>query len=113
MKVLTTVQGSYITGTAIADAVVRCNESVTVTRQIDCVSVPFVNDDGGLDWVQILVGPPYEIAVDPIETTLPELVHPDAVARVERRRLDVDPFPSTPFSWDDVEWAEGVDARSG
>jgi hypothetical protein len=108
MKVLTTVQGSFVTGSDIADAVIRCHEVVTATREIDCISVPFVTDAGGLRWAKILVGPPYAIGAGNIDSATPELVDPAAVARVEDRIRDVRPYTSTPFTSDDMEWAEGI-----
>ena len=108
MKVLTTVQGSYVTGSELADAVLRCHDAVTAAREIDCISVPFVHDGGGLRWVKILVGPPYRIEVGDIESAKPELIDPAALARVEDRIHDLHPFSSTPFTRDDMDWAEGV-----
>jgi hypothetical protein len=112
MKVLTTVHGSYVTGSEIADAVVRCHDAVTATREIDCISVPFVHDGGGLRWVKILLGPPYRIEVGAIESAKPELIDSAALASVEDRIRDLHPFSSTPFTRDDMDWAEGVLGRT-
>jgi hypothetical protein len=111
MKVLTTVHGSYVTGSEIADAVIRCHDAVSATREIDCISVPFVADGGGLRWVTILVGPPYGIGAETIDSSKPELVDPAVIARVEDRIRDVHPYTSTPFTSDDMQWAEGMHGR--
>ena len=44
MKVLTAGGGSYLTGSEIADAVVRYGLSLAKRRDVDLVDIPFVRD---------------------------------------------------------------------
>ncbi|HEX5858871.1 MAG TPA: hypothetical protein VFY91_12260 [Microbacterium sp.] len=56
MKILSNRNGSYVTGTAIADAVLRYGHALAKTRDIDVVDIPFVAADGLPARVQLTVG---------------------------------------------------------
>jgi hypothetical protein len=46
MKLLTAGRGSYLTGSEIADAVVRYGLALAKRRDVDLVDIPFVGDSG-------------------------------------------------------------------
>ena len=56
VKVLSNRNGSYVTGTAIADAVLRYGHALARAREIDVVDIPFVTLDGQAARVQMTVG---------------------------------------------------------
>lgn len=59
MKLLTAGGGSYLTGSEIADAVVRYGLALARRRDIDLVDIPFVGD-GGVRRALFTIGWRYE-----------------------------------------------------
>jgi len=60
MKVLTVGGGSYLTGSAIADAVLRYGLALAKRRDIDLVDIPFLGD-GGVRRALVTIGWRYEM----------------------------------------------------
>jgi hypothetical protein len=56
MKLLTTVSGSYLTGTDLADAVISYGLALTRAHAVDVVSIPFLRNDGSTRTVDFTVG---------------------------------------------------------
>jgi hypothetical protein len=56
MKLLTNRNGSYLTGTEIADAVLRYGLALAKRQDVDIVDVPFVDSEGRIRRVELMVG---------------------------------------------------------
>ena len=56
MKVLSNTVGSFLTGSAIADAVMALNLALTRRRQVDVVDIPFIDSAGDQSRVQLAIG---------------------------------------------------------
>lgn len=56
MKTLTNQLGSYLTGTDIADAVLRYGLALSRARDVDIVDIPFVDGGGVTRRVEMTVG---------------------------------------------------------
>jgi hypothetical protein len=56
MKILSNRNGSYLTGTEIADAVLHYGLVLAKKRDVDIVNVPFVGSDGLVRRVELTIG---------------------------------------------------------
>ena len=56
MKLLTNRNGSYLTGTEIADAVLHYGLALAKKRDVDIVDVPFIARDGAIRRVEMTIG---------------------------------------------------------
>ncbi len=56
MKLISNGSGSYLTGDAIADAVVRLAVALSNARSTDVVDIPFRGTDGGTESVSFMLG---------------------------------------------------------
>ncbi|WP_091228093.1 hypothetical protein [Microbacterium sp. 3J1] len=68
MKTLITQVGTYVTGDAVADAVVQHWLALTEERRGDVVEIPFVGPDGRRSRVRLAMGAALPIAVVDAET---------------------------------------------
>ncbi|WP_349898243.1 hypothetical protein [Parafrigoribacterium soli] len=56
MKTLTLPNAEYVTGSDIADGVLKYSLALTRRQDVDIVDVPFVGDHGAIWRVQLIVG---------------------------------------------------------
>jgi hypothetical protein len=89
MKLLTTVSGSYLTGTDLADAVISYGLALTRAHAVDVVSIPFSRPDGSTRTVDFTVGwqlGTAAISADGIaDGFTAELVDPEALSTIQER----------------------------
>src|SRR3954451_3024165 len=80
MKLLTTQNGTYLTGNEIADAVIHYGLVLSRYRDIDTVDIPFLDTLGDLRRVTLTVGWLADTSATTSSGALEELLDPDTIA---------------------------------
>jgi hypothetical protein len=98
MKLLTNRNGSYLTGTEIADAVLHYGLVLARRREIDIVNVPFVGSDGVVRRVELTIGWQAEVtAVSDAEPT-DELLEVDTIVAIYAKADSLGAVHALPFT---------------
>ncbi len=98
MKLITNRNGSYRTGTEIADAVLHYGLVLAKKRDIDIVNVPFVDSEGMIRRVQLTVGWQTDIiAVSDAEPT-DELLEVDTILALYAKADSLAMIHAQPFT---------------
>ena len=101
MKLLTSRNGSYLTGDDIADAVMHYGLELALPRELDIVDIPFVADDGAVRRVQLTVGWLADTAAVTHAQPVEELVESDTASSIRYKADHVGVVRATPFSEDE------------
>jgi hypothetical protein len=98
MKLLTNRNGSYLTGTEIADAVLRYGLALAKRQDVDIVDVPFVGSDGVIRRVEFTVG--WQADTDAVSDAEPmdELVEVDTILSIYAKAESRAVVHAQPFS---------------
>lgn len=106
MKRVIYAGSEFLTGDAIAAALLRYSAALAEVGEAETVTVPAVEADGSIVDVELLVGPASQIVAKRAGTGATELVDPDVLAELEERtrRLRpvaiVDPDPPSEIDFD-------------
>ncbi len=79
MKKVSNSAGTYLTGTAIADAIMEYATALWNQRRVAFVDIPFVNGQGVIERAQFLVGWANQIATVSARAIGSELREPETV----------------------------------
>jgi hypothetical protein len=74
VKTIRTTNGSFLTGTEIADAVTAYGLALARARELDVVDIPFVTDDGSVNRAEFRIGWQVETVVTADEQPADELI---------------------------------------
>ncbi len=98
MKLLTTHNGSYLSGTEIVDAVLAYGLALARRGDLDVVDVPFVDDEGEVRRVELTVG--WQTDVLAISSIAPgeELLEPQTVLALHGKADTVGVLRAREFS---------------
>ena len=105
MKTLITATGSYLTGSRIADAVMRHGLALSRRHDVGLVELPFIDADGVVRRVSIMSGWQVGVASVSHADSGPELVDDAAVSIIESRAASPVSLVAHPFSADEVQLA--------
>jgi len=89
MKRIYYAGGTFLTGSAIADAVLAYADALAHNEGSDVVAFPIRHEDGTPGEVSVLIGPSSQIASSTDPSDVPELVHDAFVAELNRRSLQI------------------------
>jgi hypothetical protein len=98
--------GSYfLTGDAIAVALLRYSEALAEVGQAETIAVPALGENGEEANVQVLVGPASQIMAQDADTDPADLVVPGAVEELEAKIRALTPRAVVADEWPDrPEW---------
>lgn len=91
MKLLTTATGRYLTGTAIADAVVHFGVALANEFRVGAIEIPFVASDGQQRRALLTVGWHAAASAEEHDGHGGELHEPELVRTLEQRMRGVRP----------------------
>ena len=103
MKILSTRNGSFLTGSEIADAVVHYGLALSKRRDIDSINVPFVSTDGTVDRVDLFIGWGFAMAAISDDRPRDELVEIDTILDLYTKAHSIGIAHGLPFSAEDIE----------
>jgi hypothetical protein len=109
VKVLSNTVGSFLTGSAIADAVMALNLALTRRHQVDIVDIPFIDSDGNQCRVQLTVGWHVELVTQTNASTMVELLEPDTIRDFTDRTAGMSEPVALTFTLEelrDIAWEE-------
>ena len=102
MKLITSRAGSYLTGTEIADAVMRYGLALARKQELDLIEIPFVSNDGSVRRAQFTIGWQVETAsisrVEPSD----ELLEADTAELLNAKADRVGVLSARPFSAEEL-----------
>ncbi|WP_345801996.1 hypothetical protein AAIB33_02500 [Microbacterium sp. AZCO] len=96
MKRIVYAGGEYLTGDAIADALLDYSEALAEAGSASHIEIPIVDAHGVRERATFLVGPSSQIVTSDVDTHGDELVDQEIVDRLERltRKLRPIAYPS-------------------
>jgi len=109
MKQLTYAGKSFVTGTDLADAVVRLTAALGLSHETSAIRIPAMDENGHLTTADLVLGPATEVLAIAVDSDREEIVDAQIVAELdERTRLlapsrtvaSTDPLPG---SWSATE----------
>jgi hypothetical protein len=109
MKLLTVGTRTYLTGDAIADAVIHYGVALANEHRVDLVDFPFVREDGVPSQVSLTVGLHIVLGAETCRTSGDELVDTAASNAITSRQRGLVPRGDTPFDMSDlsvVPWGD-------
>lgn len=110
MKLLTAGGGSYLTGSAIADAVMRYGLVLARRRDIDLVDIPYRTAEGLVRRAAFTIGWHYETHAITSESADEELIEAGTTLAIEGKadaQGEVRGHPFTVEEAADFEWPDG------
>jgi hypothetical protein len=84
MKKISNAAGSYLTGTAIADAIMEYATALWNQRRVAFVDIPFVDGQGVIERAQFLIGWANQITTVSARATGAELREPETVRNLQK-----------------------------
>jgi hypothetical protein len=103
MKLLTSRNGSFLTGDDIADAVLHYGLALTRRRELDVVDIPFVATDGAVHRAQFTVGWMFDTAAISDAEPSDELIDSDTARSLRAKADMVGVVHATAFDQDELE----------
>jgi len=109
MKQITYAGKSFVTGTDLANAILRLTAALGLSHETAAVSIPAIDEDGRITTADLVLGPATEVLAIAIAGDREEITDPQIVALLdERTRLlapartvaSTDPLPG---SWSATE----------
>ncbi|MFP3465345.1 hypothetical protein [Leifsonia sp. SIMBA_070] len=108
MKTVSTRSASFLTGSAIAEAVQHYGLALARKGDVDVVDIPVIRDDGGSGRASFIVGWLMDATTEAAVTDHPELIDSETVADL-RLRAELLVMPKAePFSIADLagDWPD-------
>lgn len=102
MKALITRVGTYVTGDALADALLNYSLVLARAQRVDLVELPFRAPSGAIARVQVRVGWMVDMDAVSHEQREPEVTEPGLIEDLRARGLDSSSHGDTPVTPDDV-----------
>ena len=102
MKLLTAGARTYLTGDAIADAVIDYGVALANEQRVDLVHFPFLGEDGVPSQVSLTVGLHIVLGAETCPTNGYELVDAAASDAITSQQRDLIPRGDTPFDMADL-----------
>ena len=109
MKLLTNGSGTYLTGDAIADAVLQLAVSLANEKRVELVEFPFRAGDGSTEQATLMVGGETRVNAETRSYSGDELVDGGAVAVIVQRLHVVAPNGDAPMSAGELQFLHGHD----
>jgi hypothetical protein len=109
MKVLSNTIGSFLTGSALADAVMALNLALTRHHQVELVDIPFIDEHGQKSRVQMAVGWHVALVTEDHLSAEEELLEPDTTRNLTDRTAAMGDQVSVAFTLEelrDIAWEE-------
>jgi hypothetical protein len=107
MKLLTSRNGSYLTGNEIADAVMDYGLALARRQELDVVDIPFVGTDGDICRVQLMIGWLTDTAAVSDGHLAEELLESDTTLALVAKAESVGVIHAQPFSEDELSRMQG------
>jgi hypothetical protein len=106
MQIIHYGEASYVTGDAIAHAVIEYAKALARAESSDTVAMPFRHDDGSKGWLELLIGPASQIVLERLDAPGDEILDQELVDDVMRKADLVETAPSQPIQM--VDQADAV-----
>lgn len=109
VKVLRNTVGSFLTGTAIADAVMALHLALTRRHQVELIDIPYIDDHGDPSRVQLAVGWQVSLVTQNHASQVRELLEPGTIRAITDRTPRTSDPVSVAFTLQelsDVDWDE-------
>lgn len=109
MKLLTNRNGSYSTGTEIADAVLHYQLALARRGDVDIVDIPFVDASGATRRVELTIG--WQVGFAAVTEAGPgdELIEVDTILGIYDKARSIAVIQARPFSADELEQIRSMD----
>jgi len=91
MKQLTYAGKSFITGSDIADAVVRLTAALGISSETAAVTIPVMDENGHVTTADLVLGPATEILAIAVTSDFAEIVDADVVTLLDERAEHLSP----------------------
>lgn len=101
--------GSFLTGSAIADAVMALNLELSRRHQLDIVDIPFIDSEGNRSRVQLTVGWHVALVTQDHPSGMEELLEPETTRSIADRTTAADDPLGVAFTLEelrDISWNE-------
>jgi hypothetical protein len=102
MKALTTRVGTYVTGDAVADAVLSYALALARLQRLDLVDVPFLGENGEMARVRLRVGWMVDMDAVSHQEHEPELTAPAVTDDLRAREFALHSHGDTPLAAGDL-----------
>ena len=89
----------FLTGDAIAAALMRFSEALAEVGQAETIAIPALGENGEESQVEVLVGPASQIMAQDVTTEPADLVVPGAVAALEAKIRALTPHAVIAEEW--------------
>lgn len=109
MKLISNSVGAFLTGTAIADAVMQLHVALARHGSVDLVDIPFLRRDGSSSRVQMAVGRDLDVVSQDCGANASELQETPTTKALEARALAMCDSVGVAFTADelsDISWDE-------
>lgn len=113
MKLISNSVGSFLTGTAIADAAMHLHVALAHHQRVDVIDIPFINGEGSRSRVQMPVGRSIDVVSEDCQVGGDELFDAPTTKSLEARWGALRDGVGVAFtaedlstiSWDEDNWA--------
>jgi hypothetical protein len=102
MKLIRNTVGSFLTGSAIADAVMTLNLALSRRCEVDIVDIPIVDDQGVESRVQLTVGWHVGLVTQEHSSEMAELLEPETTRSFTKRASPTGDPVGLPFTLEEV-----------
>jgi len=91
MKQITYAGKSFVTGTDLADAVMRLTAALGLSRETAGVTIPAMDENGHITTADLVLGPATEVLAIAIDSDQEEIVDVEVVAQLDERTRRLEP----------------------
>jgi hypothetical protein len=91
MKQITYAGKSFVTGTDLADAVMRLTAALGLSSETAGVTIPAMDENGHITTADLVLGPATEVLAIAIESDQEEIVDENVVAQLDERTRQLEP----------------------
>ncbi|MGK3953794.1 hypothetical protein ACLKM7_15870 [Microbacterium sp. I2] len=99
MKRVIYAGSDFLTGDAIAAALMRFSEALADVGQAETIAIPALGENGEESRVEVLVGPASQIMAQDVDTEPADLIVPEAVEALEARIRALTPHAIIADEW--------------
>ena len=91
MKQITYAGKSFVTGTDLADAVMRLTAALGLSHETAGVTIPAMDENGHITTADLVLGPATEVLAIAIDSDQEEIVDAEVVAQLDERTRRLEP----------------------
>jgi len=91
MKQITYAGKSFVTGTDLADAVMRLTAALGLSHETAGVTIPAMDENGHITTADLVLGPATEVLAIAIDSDQDEIVDAEVVAQLDERTRRLEP----------------------